>query len=97
MKRDKVNVIQGSEVSPVIYRDRMDHGAFLVLFLLAIMKATVLRAEGVSSILRTLKTFFHGNIDRQSDWMEATAIISPKTPASKFWVILESQKLQSKH
>ena len=39
---------------------RMDQGALLVL---AIIRATVLREKGASSVLRTLEAFFHGNID----------------------------------
>lgn len=59
----KINVIQYSEVSPVISSGRMDQGALLSPLLWAIIRATVLREKGVSSILQTLKAFFHGNID----------------------------------
>ena len=31
--------------------------------MLAIIRATVLREKGASSVLRTLEAFFHGNID----------------------------------
>lgn len=63
----------------------MDHGDLLFILLLAIIRATtILEAKGVSFILRTLKASFHGNIDMQSDQMEATAIISPKVPPSEF-------------